>query len=142
MPARFVTHSLSIIIFVLIIFTVFATVWARPVVGITLGLILFLFVLIATSYMIVKKYRAAYHSGNIPLYTSIRNICLEIAAILLAMMLAGLIGRYLSVMAVGEIANHPAKLIVGLGICLLAGWAVGLFVKRTCSRLVKIPSGS
>src|SRR5262245_7112534 len=141
MPARFVTYSLATIIAVLLIVMLFVTVWANPTAGLTLGLIFFLFVLAATSYTIVIKNREAYRLGKITLATSIRNICLEIAAIMLAMILAGLIGRFISGMALGGMTNNPVRLITGIGIGLLVGWTIGLLIKRTCGHLVKAPSG-
>ena len=142
MPARSITQTTVNIISVLSILSLFATIWARPSVGLTLGLILFLFILIAISTMTVRKYREAYHLGKIPLSTSYRNICFEIGAVLLAMNLAGLVGKYLSIIVAGEKTGNPAKLITIIGISLIAGWTIGLFVQRACSRLMKIPSGS
>jgi hypothetical protein len=142
MPARSITYPLSIIIAVLLILTLLATIWATPMVGTTLGLIFVLFGIATTSYTIVGKYRKAYLQEEISLSISIRNICLEIAAILFTIFLAALVGRYLGAFINGNVNSTPAKLITGIGLGLLAGWLVGLFLKLASSRFVRTSSGS
>lgn len=141
MPALPFKHSLSIVLSILLIFTLFITSWRIPSVGMALGLIFLLFGLTATSYTIINKNRKAYQQGKIPLFLSIRNTCLEISAILLAMALAGLAGRYLSTIATGNIDSHPVKLVTGIGIGIVVGWAVGLFIKFASSRLIRNSPG-
>jgi hypothetical protein len=136
MPARSIPHSLSIVISILLILSLFAAIWANPGTGITLGIIFLLFVLSAITYTIVRKNRAAYLQGQISISVSIRNICLEIAIVLLTMVLAGLAGRYLSGIAAKLIRNYPTNLIAGICVGLLAGSAMGLLVKQVSSRFV------
>ena len=141
MSALSFKHSLSIVISILLIFLLFLTAWRIPSAGLSLGLIFLLFGLTATSYTIINRNRKAYRQGKIPLSSSIRNTLLEIAAILLAMFLAGLAGRSLSEIAAGYISSHPARLIAGIGIGILVGWGIGLFMKFAASRLIKDSSG-
>ena len=56
------------------------------------------------------------------------------------MILAALVGRYLTVMLSGGINGTPVKLITGIGLGLLAGWIVGLFVKHTSGRFIRTSS--
>ena len=140
MPARSIKYPLSIIIAVLLIVTLLATVWVNAKAGIVLTLIFLLFVLSATSYTIIQKNRNACQQGVISRSTSIKNTCLEISAVLLAMILAALVGRYLTVMLSGGINGTPVKLITGIGLGLLAGWIVGLFVKHASGRFIRTSS--
>jgi predicted Na+-dependent transporter len=141
MPARPITYTLSIIIAVLLILSLLTSTWTNISTVITPGLIFLLFGLSATSDTIVRKYRKAYQQERISLPKSIRNIFLEIAVILLAMLLAALAGHHLTRLVVGNMNVTPAKLITGIGLGLIAGWAVGLFAKYTSSRLIKTSSG-
>ena len=141
MPARSIKYPLSIIIAVLLIITLLATVWIKATAGIVLTLIFLLFVLSATSYTIIQKNRKACQQGFISRSTSIKNTCLEISAVLLAMILAALVGRYLADMITGGINSTPVKLITGIGLGLLAGWVVGLFVRHTSGHFIKSSSG-
>jgi uncharacterized membrane protein required for colicin V production len=66
-----------------------------------------------------------------------RTIFLEITGILLAITLAGLLGRFIAEIATRHISNDLTKLIVGISIGLLVGIVVGVFIKRASSHLVK-----
>jgi hypothetical protein len=136
MPVLPFKYSLFIVLSVLIIFTLLITSQVSTA-GIALSWIFLLFCLVATSYSIVKKHKKLYQLAKIPLSISIRNICLEIAAILLAMALAGVIGRYLSELASVAINNTLDEFITEIGIGLLAGWAIGLVIKNASGRLMK-----
>jgi hypothetical protein len=142
MPALPFKHLLSIVLSILIIFTLFITSWRIPQVGMALGLIFLLFSLTATSYTIIKKNRKAYMEGKLSLFISIKNTGLEISAILFAMASAGLIGRYISTIATGNISSHPLKLITGVGIGILVGWGIGLLMKLASSRVFRSSTGS
>ena len=141
MPARSIKYPLSIIIAVLLIITLLATVWVNAKAGIVLTLIFLLFVLSATSYTIIQKNRKAFQQGVVSRSTSIKNTCLEISAVLFAMILAGLVGHFISAIVTGGINSTPAKLITGIAFGLLVGWSVGLFVKHASGRFVRTPSG-
>jgi hypothetical protein len=141
MPVPSIKYSLSIVLSILLIFTLFITAWLVPSLGIRLGLIFLLFGLVATGYTIIRKYRKSYQQGNLPLSTCIRNSGLEIAVVLLAMIMASVVGRYLSTLASGGMNSTPQRLLTGIGIGLLAGWAVGLFAKQATGRLIRNSSG-
>lgn len=88
--------------------------------------------------VIFKKQREAYLQGKISRGVFVRATFLEIIGILLAMILAGLFGRYIAQVATAQIANDLIKLIAGIVIGLLAGMGVGVLVQRTWGRLMKI----
>jgi hypothetical protein len=141
MPARYY-YPLSIIVVILVIFSLFATLGRSLATGLTLILIFLLFGLIATSYTIIQKNRKACRQGKISRSVCIKNIVLEISVILFTMVLAALAGRYLSRMATENMNSHPVKLIAGIGIGILIGWAIGLFIKFVSSRFIETSSGS
>jgi len=65
------------------------------------------------------------------------NVLLEIMGILLAMVLAGLLGRYIAQLGTAQISNDLTKMVAGIMIGLLAGMGVGILVTRTWGKLVK-----
>jgi hypothetical protein len=140
MSTLFSRHSTMISL--LLILALFATIWLFPSIGIMLGMMILLFFgLVATSCMIVKKHRETYLQGKIPRVIFIRNVCLEISGILLAMILAGLLGRYLAGIATRQIDHELIKLVAGIGLGLLVGMVVGVLIKRVSSHLVRTSSG-
>lgn len=78
-----------------------------------------------------------YLQGKITRSVFMRNVILEIFGILLAMTLAGLLGRYIAEVATAQITNDIARFIAGILIGLLAGVCVAILVKRTWGRLLK-----
>ena len=90
-----------------------------------------------TVMVIFFKWLRQYKEGKITRTILVRNIFLEIIGILLAMTLAGLLGRYIAQIATVQIANELVKLIAGILIGLLVGMGVGLLVKRTWGRWLK-----
>lgn len=141
MPGLSIKYPHSILIASLLVLAVFLTAWRHLAAGVALGLIFLLFGLAATGYAMVKTYRSAYLRGEISLPLSIRNACLEIAGILLAMLLAALPGRSLAQAAAGFMENERMEMIAGIGIGLLVGILAGLLVQRGTRRLLKTLSG-
>ena len=127
LPIIFVTLLLAIIIFL----------WQYPSFTSALGIAFLLFSLAAAISSIFKKQREAYLQSKITRGAFMRNVLLEIFGILLAMALAGLLGRYIAKFATEQISNHLTKLIAGILIGLLVGMGMGVLVNRTWDRLVK-----
>ena len=65
------------------------------------------------------------------------NVLLEIMGILLAMALAGLLGRYIAQLGTAQISNDLTKMVAGIVIGLLAGMGMGIVVTRTWGKLVR-----
>ena len=65
------------------------------------------------------------------------NVLLEIMGILLAMVLAGLLGRYIAQLGTAQMSNHLTKMVAGIMIGLLAGMAMGIVVTRTWGKLTR-----
>ena len=70
------------------------------------------------------------------------NVLLEIMGILLAMGLAGLLGRYIAQLGTAQISSHLTKMVAGIMISLLAGMGMGILVTRTWGKLVKTSAKS
>jgi len=127
----------STIILFFLILIVFFIARMFPSTGIVLGVIFLIFGLVTSIYMAVKKHREDYLHGKVSLSVAIRNIALEITAILLAMILAALLGRTLAEIGTRHIDNALLQFIAGVGIGLSVGMIVGLLIKRASSHLVK-----
>jgi hypothetical protein len=106
---------------------------ATPIIGIAF---LFVGIVVAIS-AIIRKHRESYLQRRITRNLFARNVSLEIFGLLLAMTLAGLLGRHLAQIATEQISHHSIRFIVGIAMGLLAGMGVGVLVKRTWAQLVK-----
>jgi hypothetical protein len=137
MAASLGKHLFSTAISVLPILGLLATAWFFPYIGILLGMIFLLFGLVTSIYIAVKKYRGAYLQGKISLARALRNVCFETGGLMLAMTLAGELGRSAAAFATGQIGHELTRLISGVLVGLLVGTVVGLFVKQLSSHLVK-----
>ena len=133
----FKKHSLSIIVSLLIILTLVAVTWMIPAAGRILWIILLLYGLAITSYMIVKKHREEYLQGNISRAIFVRNVFLEITGVLLTMILAAILGRYLVILATSQMRHDIIRFITGIMIGLSVGIVVGISIKQLSLRLVK-----
>lgn len=98
------------------------------------------FIITITMILVSITYKqfCNYKQGNITRMVLARNIFVEIFGILLAMTLAGLLGRYIAQIVIEHIINDLTKLIASILIGLLAGMGVGLVVRRTWGRVVKL----
>ena len=137
MTTAFSKHVISLIISLLLLMALFLTAWLYPSIGIPLGIIILLFGLAASTYMIIKKNREACLQGKILRSAAVRNSVLEITGILLAMLLAGRIGRPLAELVTGQIGHEIIRLIAGLITGLLAGAVIGTLVKGVSNRMVR-----
>jgi len=127
----------STMISVLLLLAALISVWQFPSTGLMLGVLLLLFSLFIASSAIVEKHRKAYLQGKITRGVFVRNTVVEIFGILLAVILAGLLGRTIAEIATEQISSDLTKLIAGMVIGLLAGMGIGLLVKRTWGKFVR-----
>lgn len=112
--------------------------WKIPVATPILAIAIVIFSLATAILTVFKKNRKAYLQGKITRGVFARNILVEILGILLAMTLAGLLGRYLAQLAIAKITNELIKLIASIVIGSLAGMGVGFAMKRTWGQLLKL----
>ncbi len=106
---------------------------ATPVLGIALIVIS----LSLAFFTIFRKHRTTYLQGRLTRAALVRNIFLDMFGILLAVVLAGLLGRYLAGVLTRPINNDTARLIAGITIGLLVGIGAGLLVNRAWGHFVK-----
>ena len=93
-------------------------------------------------FLVVQKQMRLYREKPTSRVKLVRNVLLESMGVLLAMVLAGLLGRTIAQIGIAQISNDLTKLIAGIVIALLAGMGVGFLVTRTWGRLVKTSSES
>jgi uncharacterized protein YacL len=122
---------------ILLIALLFAPGWA----GAITSIVLFISFAIAI-FILVQKQTKLYREEPTSQVKLARNVLFEVMGVLLAMVLAGLLGRYIAQTGTAQISNDLTKLIAGIVIALLAGMGVGFLVKRTWGRLVKTSSES
>jgi hypothetical protein len=131
-------HKYSTIISVLLFLSLLIFIWLFPSSGL-ISTILFLtcgFVL--ASFPVVEKHRQDYFQGKISRGVCVRNILFDVTGILLALLLAGVLGRYIAELAARQISHEFTKLIVGVIVGLLIGIAIGIFVQQSLRRFIKV----
>ena len=128
-------YSTLALIFLPVVLLILMMLYPLP--GIAFGIVYFLFGVIVISYSICKTDRESYLQGKISRATFFRNSIIEIIGILLALILAALIGKYLAVLGTRQIDHEIARLITGLVIGLLAGAVIGALVKGISNRMVR-----
>ena len=110
---------------------------SSPLLGITFGIIYFLFGIIVISYSIYKRHKRSYLQSKISRSIFFRNNLVEIIGVLLALILAAPIRKYLAMIGTQHIKNEILLLLVGLVIGLLAGGAIGILVKGASNRMLR-----
>ena len=75
--------------------------------------------------------------GSITSVVFMRNVLIETASLLLAMVLAGLLGRYLAQIMTQHISNDLIKFAAGIATDLLVGIGVGVVMQRISGRFMK-----
>jgi hypothetical protein len=98
--------------------------------------IVFIFSIVMVILFVVYRQREYQKSRVINRALFVRNVFIEIAGILLAMILACLLGRYIAQIATEQISDDLIKQIAGITIGLLTGIVVGIIVKRAWEGLV------
>jgi hypothetical protein len=111
--------------------------WQFPTTLHTIFIIFLLFTLAIAISSVFKKNRKTYLQGKVTRGVLVWNVSVEILGILLAMTLAGLLGRIIAQVATEQISNDFTELIAGVVIGLLAGMGMGVLVKRTWGKFVR-----
>ena len=136
MTTFFRKHSTPILF--LLLLTLLVLAWLFPSAGLLLGIIFLLLSFFIAGFAVLGKHKEAYRQGKIGRSVFIRNAVLEITGILFAMVLAGLLGRYIAKIATQQMNNDLIRVIAGIMIGLLVGIGIGAFAKNTWGRLVKM----
>ena len=133
--SRYWTHVTIILILALFAGSFLVPVWAN-----TMALTAITLSLSMATFPVVQKHIRLNRSGAASKFRLARNIVLEFIGILLAMLLAGLIGRYAAGILTRQMGDELMKLIAGILIGMLTGLAVGILVRRVWGQLVRISS--
>ena len=120
-----------------LILALFAAFFFAPSWAGVISAILFFIILAMAIFSILQNQMKQYREKRISRTRLSFNVLSEIVMILVAMILASLLGRYVAEIATEPIVNGLTKFIAGIVIGLLAGMSVGFLVKRTWSRLTK-----
>jgi len=112
-------------------------VWQFPSARLMLFMILLLFSVARAIASVIAKHREAHLQGRITFVVFVRNVLIETTGLLLAMVLAGLLGRYIAQIATQHISNDLIKLAAGIATGLLVGIGVGVVMQRISGRFMK-----
>lgn len=112
--------------------------WLIPAERLFLGISFVLSSFLIASAAILEKHKEAYDQGRSTRRIFIRNALLEIIGAGLAMVLAGVVGKYAAGLAAQQIEDGLLRLIVGLLVGLLVGLGIGALAKKTWMRFVKL----
>jgi hypothetical protein len=112
-------------------------VWQFPSARLMLFMIFLLFSVARAIASVIAKHREARLKGRITPVIFVRNVLIETTGLLLAMVLAGLLGRYIAQVATQHISNDLIKLAAGIATGLLVGIGVGVVMQRISGRFMK-----
>lgn len=133
-------HFILITILFLIVFALSA--WAFPSAAPVIGMIFLGFSLGIAIYSIVVKHRSAYREGKLTRFAFQRNVCLDVSGVLLAVVLAALLGRYVADLVAQQIDGALLRFAAGMLVGVLVGIGVGLLVRQAWGRFVKTTPGT
>jgi hypothetical protein len=100
-------------------------------------MILLLFSVARAIASVIAKHREAHLHGRITSVVFVCNVLVETAGLLLAMVLAGLLGRYIAQIATQHISNDQIRIAAGIVTSLLVGIGVGVRMQRLSGRFMK-----
>jgi hypothetical protein len=112
-------------------------VWQFPPARLMLFMILLLFSVARAIASVIAKHRAAHLQGRITFVVFVRNVLIETAGLLLAMILAGFLGRYIAQIMTQQIGNDQIRIAAGIATGLLVGIGVGVLMQRLSGRVMK-----
>lgn len=127
----------AIFIAVLLFLSLLIAIWLFPSAGLIFTILFLLLGFVLASLPVVEKHRQDYLQGKISSRVYRRNVLFDVAGILLALIVAALLGRYIAAIATEQIGNDLIKLIAGIIIGLLIGLAVGILVKKAWGYFAK-----
>jgi len=102
-----------------------------------LFMILLLFSVARAIASVIAKHREAHLRGSITSVVFVRNVLIETTGLLLAMVLAGFLGRFIAQIATQHISNDLIKLAAGIATGLLVGIGVGVVMQRLSGRFMR-----
>jgi hypothetical protein len=127
MTTIFKNHST--VIFVLLLAMVVLT-WLFPSSKFVIEAICLFFSFVIASIVVVARNRHSYEQGKLTHRAFVKSNIFDVLSILLAMVSAGLLSRYIAQIMIASLASALARTGVVIVLSLLAGVGIGLLVKR------------
>ena len=112
--------------------------WSFPALSLIFAITLLLLSFGLASFVAIHKHRQAYRQGSIRRKEFLRNASFEVLGILLAMILASLVGKEIAHMAAGQIDDALFRALAGILIGFLTGLGTGILIRRLWGRLVRL----
>lgn len=126
----------------LLLFVLILSMWLLPSGASAIGIALIALSLVITFFTIFRKHRSAYRLGKLTRSAFLRNTFLDISGILLAMVAAGLLAKYVAELVARPISHDLWRFVATILVGLLVGVSVGMLVNRAWARLVKTSPGN
>ena len=120
------------------VFVLFIVAFYVPDLANTIAGIMVILGLSVVTYSVVQKHMHLHRNEQAPKINTVKNILFELTGILLAMLFAGMLGKYTVEAVTPQIGDQMMKLIAGIVIGMLTGLCVGIVVRRVWARLVGI----
>jgi hypothetical protein len=128
----------TVLISVLLFLSLLIVVCLFPSSGLILTTLFTLCGFVLASLPVLERHRRAYLQGKISRSVNIRSILFDLVVILLALIVAAVLGRFIAEIATEHISNDLTKLIASIVTGLLIGIAVGSFVQQSWRRFIKV----
>lgn len=132
----------STLILTSLLLALFALAWLFPSAGSVLGTTVLTLSSLLVSFVILQKHRELYRQGRIRRSLFLRNTLLEIGGAGLAMICAGLLGRWLAGLVAPRIGDDLLRFAAGIAIGLLAGISMGTLLSRILGRIIELSSAT
>jgi len=120
-----------------LIFMLFAVFFFVPGWAVVTAEIVFSLSVAMMIFSVVQKQRNLYQENPTSGIKFARSILFEIIGILIAMALAGLLGRYIAQIVTQQLGNDLIKFAVGITTGLLVGIGVGIIMQHIWGRFIK-----
>ena len=122
---------------IVLIFMLFGVFFFMPGwAGVTAGIVFFLSLAMAIFSSVQKQTESYREKPTNPIKLA-RNVLFEIPGILIAMALAGLLGRYIAQIVTQQISNDLISFVAAIATGLLVGIGMGILLQSTWGRVVK-----
>ncbi len=126
-----------VLITILFLLLLALSAWKFPSAAPVIGILFLVFSLGIAVSSVIAKHRAAYQEGRLTRFTFARNVCLDVFGILLAMVFAALLGRYVAELVAQQIDGALLRFAAGMLVGVVIGIGVGLLVRQLWGRFVK-----
>lgn len=126
--------SVDIALFTFILLVI---MWLLISVKLSLEFIFLLIGYILAAFKIKEHHKELFLECKITQSEQLNNTVIELASLLFAILLAGILGEFISANMSTYINNDLARIVFGVGTGLTVGICIGLLFKRVSNHLVK-----